>query len=282
MFSYPLLHTIPLDWCARLFMSLKWHFAVVFVTQKVRATLLKVFHHVWKDLDDRSSLMSVYCECCTDGFSVTVSSKLTADFVGGAGDEDESVTGSWTHNILDSTGTKMTWELKWNSLRCSFISQTITMFTSACVLVRHLSFGLVFFGIARFSSMKTQEVTYESCSCGLRVVATRWRYWRQFVSWYRRWCVEDIVNRHFFVSGSVLFLGLPHRLLIELMKWSLFSIWQWSKERCGIFVKLYKKLFGDAHVQPVEVFDTSNVLKLAVRMLLLDGVLIYHDFCFVL
>ncbi len=54
--------------------------------------------------------MSVYCEFCTDGFSVTVSSKLkTADFVcvcvcvgGKAGDEDESVTGSWTHNILDS------------------------------------------------------------------------------------------------------------------------------------------------------------------------------------
>ncbi len=154
------------------------------------------------------------------------------------------------------------------------------MFTSVCVLVRHLSLVLVFFGIARFSSMKTQEVTYESCSFGLRVVATRWRYWRQFVSWYRRWCVEDIVKRHFFVSGSVLFLGLPHRLLIELMKWSLFSIWQWSKERCGIFVKLYKKLFGDAHVQPVEVFDTSNVLKLAVRMLLLDGVLIYHDLLF--
>lgn len=71
-------------------MSLKIHFAVVFVTQKVRATLLKGFHHVWKDLDGRSNLMSVYCEFCTDGFylfvSVTVSSKLkTTDFVVGGG-----------------------------------------------------------------------------------------------------------------------------------------------------------------------------------------------------
>ncbi len=136
MFSYPLLHTIPLDWCARLFMSLKWHFAVVFVTQKVRATLLKVFHHVWKDLDDRSSLMSVYCEFCTDGFSVTVSSKLTADFVCVCGGElvmnllpVHEHTMYWIQRI---TGTKVTWELKWNSLRCSFISQTITMFTSVC------------------------------------------------------------------------------------------------------------------------------------------------------
>lgn len=49
------------------------------------------------DLDGRYSLMSVYCEFCTDGFyffvSVTVSSKLkTGDFVKKkkAGDEDES------------------------------------------------------------------------------------------------------------------------------------------------------------------------------------------------
>lgn len=45
-----------------------------------------------------------------------------------------------------------------------------------------------------------------------------------------------------------------------------------------IFVKLYKKLFGDANVRPVEVFDTSNVLKLAVTMLSLGGFLIYHVF----
>lgn len=152
----------------------------------------------------------------------------------------------WIYWIQQITGTKMAQsELKSNSLRRSLTFQTIGMFTS-------VHFSLFSFWILHFSWMKTPMVTYESCS---GVCSLVWRKKLHAGDTDVYLCLDDercvcifcdecerehkIFKKHsvdpkeghFLVSGSS--LRLPRRLLIELMKWSFFSIWQWSKERCG-------------------------------------------------